>query len=213
MRQITVHLTVIAVILLVIFSSGNQNVTGYLSQSIFNGQSIYVTDQQTAFVNDEYHPVIHTGLAYTESFQVSDMVDLFDDEYVVIDHSVSGGFGKPTVLFTNITSSTTYLEQNLSLGGLKATYVSNYQQTDGKTFYIYNVTNFTVAISEKDFSVVEYNQTFYLLQQIGNTTMLAQIQQPFSVTILNLGVIVAIIIAVMVIAYLINKKKGVIYYE
>lgn len=208
MRQLTVNLTVVAVILLVIFSSGNQNVTAYLSQSIFNGQSIYVQDQNDAWVNDEYHPVIHTGLVYTQTFEVNNIIDLQNDSYLLIDHSVSGGFGRPTVLFTNITSSSAYLEEDVALYGLKATYVENYKADDGRTFYIYNITNYTVAISEKDFSVIEYNQTYYLLQQVGNTTMLAQIQQPFTVTMLDIGVIVAIIIATAIISYLIIRKRG-----
>jgi len=207
MKAVTVNLSVIAIILLVIFASGNQGVAGYLSQSIYQGQSVFVQDEETAFINDEYASVMHTGFTYTDGFSIREIVDLNGTDYVFLDHSVKGVFDKPSYRFTNITGTAVELQDDISFDDWELTYVGSFTDDDGLTMYIYAYENLTVAISTDDFAVVQNDGRSLLVQQLEGTIIASEIEEPFSIGMHNIAFLISFLIVIGIVAYWIFKKR------
>ena len=95
MRQLSVMLTVIMVIMVVIFgSTGREPVSSYLTQTMFQGQTVFLNDAEEGFVNDEPAQVVHTGFVYVDRFQVTGVSLFGTTQTIRADHSVGGSLGK-----------------------------------------------------------------------------------------------------------------------
>ena len=207
MRQLYVHLITLAIILTVIFASGNENVSGYLTQDIFKGQTVFVQDQETAYINDEYTQVVHTGLTWTDAFSIEEVIDLNGTEYLLLDHSVSGGFGKPSYTFSNISSASAGLEENITLGVWEIDYVGSYIHEDRDTLYLYQYSNLTVALSQDDFAIIQIGNSSVLLQQTLDTVTAHEIETPFSIGVEEIGGLLAILGITAIIGYWVYTRK------
>lgn len=207
MRAITVNLSVIAVIMVVIFSSSNAEVTGYLSQSVYQGQTVFLNNEVDGFINNEQAPIVHTGLVYTDSFVVRDITLVNGIDTVLVDHSVGGTFGKPTYKFTNITSLNYELQENLTLDDWYLSYEGSFETEDGLEMYVYNYGNLSVGITEDDFSIIQDDGRSLLLQQSGNVVTVAEIEEPFQVGVTEILFLFSILVVVSIVAYWYMRGK------
>jgi len=207
MRQVSVMLSVIAIILLVIFAHGNQTVAGYLSQNIHKGQSVFVQDEETAFVNDEYTLVLHTGFSYSDSFMIRDIVEVNGTEYVYLAHSVSGVFDEPDYRFGNITGGHFDLEENITFDVWDFIYIGSFVDEENNAVYVYEYQNITVAVSTNSFVIVEDAGRNVLLQQTDGEIQVNEIDEPFSIGVEHVAGLLSFLAIFGIVAYWITRGR------
>ena len=206
MKQITVMLTVLVMILTVIFSSsGASTYATYQSQTIFQGQTVFLNAEDEGYVNDEPAQVIHTGIVYANSFQIRDVLLLNSVNTIVADHSTSGGIGKPQYLFTNISSDVFELQQDVEFEGWDLAYNTAFETDEGDYMYVYKYGNTSVGVSENDFSIIEDGGKYLLLQQSASTLTVAEIEEPFKLGITEIVSLSLILVVIAIIAYWSSK--------
>jgi hypothetical protein len=202
MKQMTVLLGFLVMILVVILSSaGAQDSMGYLSNTVYQGQSVFLNNAEEGFVNDQPAAIVHTGLVYADSFKVRDVTLMNSMSTIVVDHSSGGSLGTPSYIFTNITSASQNLGEDVSLEDWDLTYETTYNQTDGSKMYVYKYGNLSVGVSDTDFSIIESNGRFLLLQQAGGSLSAAEIEEPFAMSEVEIISLALILVVVAIIAY------------
>ncbi len=208
MRQMMVLLTVLVMILMVILSSASASESlDYLSNTVYQGQSVYLDNEELAYVNDEPARVIHTGMVFSDSFEIKDVMLLNEMNTVVADHTTGGNLGTPTYLFTNITSTTQELGTDLELDDWDVQFDTTFEKDDGTLVSVYMLDNVSVGVSETDYSLVESNGRFLLLQQSMGELTAAEIEEPFALSEVELISLGMILVVVAIIAYWYNKTK------
>jgi len=203
MRQLTVMLAVLMVIMVVIFgSTGNEPVTTYLTQSMFQGQTVFLNDATQGFVNDEPAQVVHTGFVYVDKFQVTSVSTFGSTQTILAGHNVGGSLGKPSFLFEEIQSKQYNIGENMTIGNVALDYDGSFKTDMGYELYVYKYDNLSVGVSHQDFSVIETQSgAFVLLRQEAGTVTVSEIEEPFSIGMKEMGFLVSILVFVAIIAY------------
>jgi hypothetical protein len=197
MRQITVMLGILVVLMLVIFSStGAQQFSTYMSQSVFQGQTVFLTNEMDATVNNESAVVVHTGMVFTHAFEIREIVDDDGNKTMIVDHSTGGNLGKPEYVFTTIANQSYVLQEDADFGEWVFTYYDTIQTKDGRTLYIYDFKGVKLGVNDLDYCVIEESGRYVVLKQTANTLSVTEIEPPFDmgyVDIFSLGLMVVLI--------------------
>lgn len=201
MRQLTVMLGVITLIMVVIFARGTVNSEQYLGQSMFKGHSLFIEDAQDAYINDEPALIVHTGLTYVDFFEVSDVNTLNNQSSLFLSHSIGGALGESSYRFKSTLIDKFGLEENLTVDDMDVEYLGNVLKEDGTILYAYNFNNLTVGVSVEDFSVVENDGHYFLLTQTMDSVDVNEIGEPFNIETKHIMFLVSMIVVVGIIAY------------
>ena len=203
LRQLTVMLTVIMVIMVVIFgSTGKEPVTSYLTQTMFQGQTVFLNDATEGFVNGEPAQVVHTGFVYVDKFQVTGVNLIGTIQTVRADHSVGGSLGKPGFLFDEIKSEEYEVGENMTLGNVILNYNNSFRTDQGYEMYVYSHENISVGVSYQDFSIIETeDNSFILLRQESGTVTVSEIEEPFNLGWKEIGFLASILVFTTIVAY------------
>jgi hypothetical protein len=230
MKGLTVLFGVLASIMLVIYSAGDPASIRYLDQTMFQGQSVFVEDGNTAVVDGSEMAVAHQGFTNMDTFEIADIISLETEqmiledgnytnetllqEYVVLAHEIGGVFGKATPLLTPSDSDQFTQGDDAELYGQDITYVGSFKASDGITKHLYDVGGTVVVVSMDTYSFVQTDDVgngIVLRQELNGNVSVGNTSKPFDITTEQFGKLLAVIAVGMIVGYTVMWSKDKIY--
>ena len=217
MKGLTVLLGVLASILLVIYSAGNPASSSYLNQTMYNGQSVFVEDGNTATVNGVDVQVAHQGFSNMANFQIADLISMEKEvaganntthtvksSYLILSHEIGGVFGKATPVLTPTDSEQLAPQSNGTAFGTTITYVGTYKGSDGVTRYLYEANGTTVVVASDTYSFIQTDNAgngLVLRQEATGNVSAGHVDKPFDINLQQFGKLMAVVAVAFIAGY------------